>query len=95
MKLFKKLDDGNGYIVKFPNTLHFLLVVRHTSFGMSFQQTSSIIHQHCKATMNVKLRGINDHMVSQFICVFVAVDLQMIADMLYSDNVWLFAMAGD
>ena len=55
MKLFKKQDDGDDYIIKIPNPLRFSLAVQHTSLGLSFRQTAGVIQQHCKATKNAKL----------------------------------------
>ncbi len=49
------------------NPLRFWLAINHTSSGLSFQQTATIIEQHRVRTKNLKLMGLNDHMVSQFI----------------------------
>ncbi len=39
--------------------------------------------------------GLNNHMVSQFICVLVVADLQMISDILSQPCVFAFSIAGD
>jgi hypothetical protein len=39
--------------------------------------------------------GLNDHMVSYFVCVLVAVDLQMIFEILSQPRVFAFSIAGD
>lgn len=57
------------------NALSFDRVIQHVSIGLYFHQTAKVIEQHRAATRNAKLSGVNDHMVSQFIRVLVAVNL--------------------
>jgi hypothetical protein len=44
---------------------------------------------------NPKLMGLNDHMVSQFVHVLVAPNLQMISEILSQPRVFTFSIAGD
>jgi hypothetical protein len=55
----------------------------------------AVIEQHCVRTKNPKLMGLNDHMVSQFICVLVVADLQMISEIMSQPRVFAFSIAGD
>jgi hypothetical protein len=74
MKLFKLQEDGS-YLVIIKNSLHFNLVIEHVSVGLSFHQIAVIITLHRNLCKNSKLAGLNDHMVEQFVRVFLAVAL--------------------
>jgi hypothetical protein len=67
MRLFQLDEGGATYSVTIKNPLRFWLAINHTSSGLSFQQTATIIEQHRVRTKNLKLMGLNDHMVSQFV----------------------------
>jgi hypothetical protein len=54
-----------------------------------------VIKQHRSTTKNAKLNGLNDHMVSQFVCVLLAVSLQIISDVLMDLAIWAFSLAVD
>ncbi len=94
MKLFKPQEDGS-YLVTIKNFLRFDLAIRHVSVGLSFRQISKVIEQHRSVTKNAKLNGLNDHMVSQFVRVLLAVSLQIISDVLTDPAIWTFSLAAD
>lgn len=94
MKLFKLQPDGS-YLVTIKNSLRFNLAMQHVSVGLSFRQTAKVIELHRVATKNPKLNDINDHMVSQFVRVLLAVALQIISDILMDPNIWAFSLAAD
>jgi len=71
------------------------LAIDHTSSDFSFWQTIAIIEQHRVQTKNPKLMGLNDHMVSKFICILVVANLQMISEILSEPCVFAFSIAGD
>ncbi len=77
------------------NSLRFDLAIQHVFVGLLFQQTSKVIKQHRLATKNAKLSGFNDHMVGQFIHVFLAVSLQIISNVLTNPAIWAFSLAAD
>ena len=94
MKLFQVQDD-NTFRVDIKNSLRFELAVQSIAAGCSFRQTSKVMDIYQRGLRNPKLRGINDHMVSQFARVIVAVTLQMISDILSDPAVWAFSLAAD
>jgi hypothetical protein len=67
----------------------------HTSIGLSFHQTSVVIDQHKEVFGNAKLVGFNDHIISQYVRMGVAINLQRISDILNSPHVWLFTLTTD
>jgi DNA-binding transcriptional regulator YdaS (Cro superfamily) len=67
----------------------------HSSIGLSFRQTFVVIDQHKEVFGNVKLVGVNDHIVSQYVRVGVAINLQRIPNILSSPRVWSFALVAD
>ncbi|CAM6003781.1 unnamed protein product [Sphagnum balticum] len=96
MALFKKVPDTTtSYCITIRNLKRFELALDHTSIGLSFRQTSAVIDQHKEAFGNAKLVGLNDHIVSQYVCVGVAINLQHISDILSSPRIWSFALAAD
>jgi len=94
MKLFKPQEDGS-YLVTIKNFLRFNLAIWHVSVGLSFRQTSKVIEQHRSTTKNAKLNGLNNHMVGQFVCILLAVSLQIISDVLTDLAIWAFSLAAD
>ncbi len=95
MKLFQLDEGGATYSVTIKNPLHFWSVIDHTFSGLSFRQTTAVIEQHRIRTKNLKLMGLNDHMVSQFVRVLVVVNLQMISEILSQPRVFAFSIMGD
>jgi hypothetical protein len=55
----------------------------------------AVIDQHKEAFGNAKLVGLNDHIVSQYVCMGVGINLQHISDILSSPCVWSFVLATD
>ncbi|BBN02960.1 hypothetical protein Mp_2g19640 [Marchantia polymorpha subsp. ruderalis] len=60
-----------------------------------FKRDEAVIEQHRRCTKNPKLSGISDHMMSQFVRVVVAVDLQFLSKILSRSDVWAFLIACD
>ncbi|PTQ32361.1 hypothetical protein MARPO_0099s0002, partial [Marchantia polymorpha] len=85
MKLFKRDEGSESRSVVIKNQLRFWLAIDHTSSGLSFRQTAA----------NPKLSGISDHIVSQFVRILVAVDLQFLSKILSRSDVWAFLIACD
>ena len=67
----------------------------HTSIGLLFCQTAGVIDQHKQTFNNAKLVGLNDNLVSKYVWVGVAINLQCISDVLKSHQIWAFSLAGD
>jgi hypothetical protein len=72
----------------------FDLVLKHTSVGLSFRQTSAVIEHHKELFGNGKLAGLNDQKVGKMVRVNVAVNLQVLSDVLNDDEVCSFSLAG-
>jgi hypothetical protein len=83
------------YVVKIKNPLRFWLAIDHIKVGLSFRQAAAVITQHRNRTKNVKLMGISDHMVGQFVRVLLAVALQLLSNVLCNESMWAFSLAGD
>jgi hypothetical protein len=96
MAIFKKVPDTmTSYCITVKNVKQFKLAFDHVSIGSSFRQTFVIIDQHKKAFGNAKLVGLNDHIVNQYVCMGVAINLQCISDILSSPHVWSFVLASN
>jgi len=96
MAFFKKMPDTTtSYCIIVKNVKRFKLALNHTSISLSFRQMSAVIDQHKKAFGNAKLVGLNDHIISKYVRVGVAINLQRISDILNSPRVWLFALAAN
>ncbi len=96
MVFFKKVPNTTtSYCITVKNVKQFELAFDHTSIGLLFRQMSTIIDQHKKAFGNAKLVGLNDHIVSQYVCVGVAINLERILDILSFPRVWSFALAAN
>jgi hypothetical protein len=87
MALFKKmLDTTTSYCNTVKNVKPFELAF-DTSIGLLFCQMSVVIDQHKEVFGNAKLVGLNDHIVSQYVCVGVPINLQHIPNILSSPRV--------
>jgi hypothetical protein len=83
------------YAVTITNPLRFWLSLDHVKVGLSFRQVAAVIMQHRNHTKNVKLMGICDHMVGQYVRVLLAVALQLVSNVLCNTSVWDISLAGD
>jgi hypothetical protein len=83
------------YAVTIHNPLRFRLAIDHVKVGLSFRQAAAVITEHRNRTKNVKLIGISDHMVGQYVRVLLAVALQLVSNALCNTSVWAFSLAGD
>jgi hypothetical protein len=93
MALFKKVPDAMTlHCITVKNVKRFELAFDHNSIGLSFHQMSAVIDQHKEAFGNAKLVGLNDHIVSQYIRVGVAINLQCISHILSSPRVGSFVL---
>jgi hypothetical protein len=96
MVLFKKVPDTTtSYCITVKNVKQFELALDHTSISLSFCQTSVVIDQHKEAFGNAKLVGLNNHIVNQYVCVGVAINLQRISNILSFPDVWSFTLVAN
>ena len=96
MELFTQVPNTtSSYQVSIKNMKCFELSFDHTSIGLSFCQTAGVIDQHKQTFNNAKLVGLNNNPVSKYVRVGVAINLQRISDVLKSQQVWAFSLAGD
>jgi hypothetical protein len=63
------------YAVTLANPLRFWLSIDHVKVGLSLRQAAAVITQHHNRTKNVKLMGISDYMVGQYVRVLWAVSV--------------------
>jgi hypothetical protein len=75
MALFKKVHTTTSYCITVKNVKQFELALDHTSISLSFCQTSVVIDKHKEAFGNAKPVGLNDHIVSQYVRMGVAINL--------------------
>ena len=71
MKLFSPQPDGT-YGVTIKNSMRFELAINSIAHGCSFCQAAKVMDLYHKALRNPRLRGLNDHMVSQYSRVVLA-----------------------
>ena len=96
MELFTQVaNTTSSYQVSIKNMKCFELSLDHTSIGLSFCQTAGVIDQHKQTFNNAKLVGLNNNLVSKNVWVGVAINLQHNSDVLKSQQVWAFSLAGD
>jgi hypothetical protein len=76
------------YAVTITNPLRFWLSIDHVKVGLSFRSAAAVITQHHNRTKNVKLMGISDHMVGQYVRVLLAVTLQLVSNVLCNTSKW-------
>jgi hypothetical protein len=80
------------YAVTITNPLRFWLSIDHVKVGLSFRQAAADITQQRYHTKNVKLMGISDHMVGQYVRVLLAVALQLVSNVICNTSVWAFSL---
>ena len=96
VELFTQVPNTpSSYQVSIKNMKCFELSLDHTSIGLSFCQTTGVVDQHKQTFNNAKLVGLNNNLVSKYVQVGVAINLQCISDVLKSQQVWAFSLAGD
>ena len=96
MELFTQVPNTtSSYQVSIKNMKCFELSLDHTSIGLSFCQTAGVIDQHKQTFNNAKLVGLSNNLVSKYVQVGVAINLQHISYVLKSQQVWEFSLAGD
>jgi hypothetical protein len=92
-------DEADLFVRRYAVTntypLRFWLSIDHVKVGLSFRQTAAVITEHRNRTKNVKLTGISDHIVRQYVRVLLAVALQLISNVFCNTFVWAFSLAGD
>ena len=85
MELFTQIPNTtSSYQVSIKNMKCFELSLDHTSIGLSFCQTAGVIDQHKQTFNNAKLVGLKDNLVSKYVWVGVAINLQRISNVLKS-----------
>ena len=77
LKLFKQQPDGS-YVVKIKYTILSNLVLKLSSFGLSFRQNLVVFAHHKEAFGNARLAGISDHGVGEMVRVSVSANLQVL-----------------
>jgi hypothetical protein len=95
MKLFYKKADAFVYTVTIKDCFRFDLAMDYVGIGLSFRHTAAAIQKAKDRTKTVKLVGLNDCIVGQYMRVLVIVALQQIALILDDELVWAMSLAGD
>ncbi len=96
-KKLSKLDEDNEmYMVDISNSTRFFPAINYIECGMSFRQTTAMIHHANNDHLKMqKLGGINDHIVDQYVRALVVVNLNKVMNMLLHPSVWAFLVVGD
>jgi hypothetical protein len=100
MSIFKKFpatdnDEATSYTTTIPKAKAklFNLAIRYVSCGASFRMTANIIDETYEVLASPCLRSCTPSMVSSFVRVVCAVNLQRISDLL--KYCWAFSLALD
>jgi hypothetical protein len=75
--------------------MRFKFAIHHVSCGMSFQQVETTIEQTQNICKFAKFGGLNDTVVRQYVRILVIHILQVINNIMASDDVWAFALSFD
>jgi hypothetical protein len=95
LQLFKLNENNDGYTVNIKRVMRFKLAIQHVSCGLSFRQVATTIEQTKTTCKIAKLSGLNDTIVGQYVRILVAHTLQVISNIMASDDVWAFALSFD
>ncbi len=95
MQLFKLNENKDSYTVSIKRVMRFKLTIQHVSCGLSFRQVVTMIEQTKNTCKIAKLGGLNDMIVGQYVRILVGHTLQVISNILVSDDVWAFAILFD
>jgi len=95
LQLFKLNENNDRYTVNIKRVVRFKLAIQHVSCGLSFRQVATTIEQTKNTCKIAKLGGLNDTIVGQYVRILVAQALQVISNIMASDDVWAFALSFD
>jgi hypothetical protein len=95
LQLFKLNENNDGYTVNIKRVVHFKLAIQHVLCGLSFRQVATTIEQTKNTCKIAKFDGLNDTIVGQYVRILVAHALQVISNIMASDDVWAFALSFD
>jgi hypothetical protein len=93
LQLFKLNKNKDGYTVSIKKVMRFKLAIQHVSCGLSFRQVATTIEQTKNTCKIAKLGGLNDTIIEQYVRILVGHALQVISNILASDDVWAFAIS--
>jgi hypothetical protein len=93
LQLFKLNENKDGYTVSIKRVMRFKFAIQHVSCGLSFRQVATTIEQTKNTCKIAKLDGLNDTIVGQYVRILVGHTLQVINNILASDDVWAFAIS--
>ncbi|CAK9276987.1 unnamed protein product [Sphagnum jensenii] len=95
LQLFKLNENKDGYTVSIKRVMRFKLAIQHVSCGLLFRQVVTTIEQTKNTCKIAKLGDLNDTIVGQYVRILVGHTLQVISNILASDDVWAFAISFD
>ncbi len=95
LQLFKLNENNDGYTINIKRVVHFKLAIQHVSCGLSFRQVATTIEQTKNTCKIAKLGGLNEAIVGRYVRILVAHTLQVISNIMASDDVWAFALSFD
>jgi len=95
LQLFKLDENKDGYTVSIKKVMHFKLAIQHVSCALSFRQVATTIEQTKNTCKITKLDDLNDTIVGQYMRILVDHTLQIISNILASDDVWAFVISFD
>jgi len=95
LQLFKLNENNDDYTISIKKIMRFKLAIQHVSCGLSFRQVVTAIEQTKNTCKIAKFGSLNDAIIGQYVRILVGHTLQVISNILASDDVWAFAISFD
>jgi hypothetical protein len=99
LSLFEPQTESNGavihYSVSIKNPMQFRLSIQYLAHGLSFRQISAVLESTKAITGVGKIGSISDAQVSNYARILVAINLNIIRDVLESTEVLAYSLAFD
>lgn len=86
---------GERYSAEVKGKVRFNLALKDVSAGMSFRLAATANENAREETSNPKLGGLSPDLVSDYVRMMFASNLQVISDILEARKTWAFSVAGD
>jgi hypothetical protein len=92
LQLFKLNENNNDYTANIKKVVRFKLAIQHVSCGLLFRQVAITIEQTKNTCKIAKFGGLNNTIVGQYVRILIAHALQVISNIMVSNDVWAFAV---
>jgi hypothetical protein len=95
LQLFKLNENNDLYTINIKRVVRFKLAIQHVSCGLSFRQVTMTIDQTKNTCKIAMLGSLNDMIIKKYVRILVAHTLQVISNIMASNDVWAFALSFD